>query len=515
MPLPIKPAPTTPTRSNPFVSVAVVMAAVCPTVTVSAMTPEEFRVAGHQLIDWIADYRASVDERPVKAQIAPGDVKNAFPASLPAGTTSIETLIDELDRVVVPGSFMAQHPMHYGWFPSNASLSSVLGDLASSGLAGLGISWESCPSLTEVEEVVCDWMRQLVGLSDAWSGAINDTASTSTLTGLLVARERATELSQNTSGLQAVEAPLVVYATAQAHSSVAKAALLAGFGWDNIRMVDTDPNTHAMDPDALSAAIAADVDAGRVPVAVIATTGTTGVTAMDPIEAIVATAAPHRVWVHLDAAMAGAAMLLPECRHLWRGVEGVDSVSWNPHKWMGTILDCSLFYIRDVELLNRVMSTNPAYLQSAEDGAVVQYRDWGIPLGRRFRAMKLWFHLRLDGIESIQARLRRDLENAQWFAATVEAAGPPWKVVAPVTLQTVCVRHEPVVNGVPLTGEALDEHTQLWLRRLNESGSAFLSGAVLEGRWMVRVSIGVEATERHHLEELWRLMNDAASDLTP
>ena len=474
------------------------------------MTPEEFRIAGHQLIDWIADYRTGVEERPVKAQIEPGDVQRALPSTPPTGTEGIEALLADLDDIVVPGTFMAQHPMHFGWFPSNAALSSVLGDMASSGLGGLGISWESCPSLTEVEEVVCDWMRQLTGLSESWSGAINDTASTSTLTGLLVARERATELSQNSAGMQGLAKPLVVYATDQSHSSVAKAALLAGFGWDNIRMVDTDPITFGMDPAALAAAIDADVSAGRQPAAVIATTGSTGVTAMDPIAEIVVVAAGHGVWVHLDAAMAGSAMLLPECRHLWDGVEGVDSVSWNPHKWMGTILDCSLFYTRDVELLNRVMSTNPAYLQSAEDGEVTQYRDWGIPLGRRFRAMKLWFHLRIDGVEAIQDRLRRDLANAQWFSGVVANAGPQWSVVAPVQLQTVCVRHEPLIDGVPLSGDALDAHTQRWIRTLNESGSTFLSGAVLDGQWMARVSIGVESTERHHLEALWQLMNDAA-----
>ncbi len=475
------------------------------------MTPEEFRVAGHQLIDWIADYRLSIEDRPVKAQVAPGQVKNSLPSSPPEGTESVDALLADLDSIVVPGTTMVQHPMHYGWFPSNASLSSVLGDIASSGLGGLGISWESCPSLTEVEEVVCDWMRQLTGLSDAWHGAINDTASTSTLTGLLVARERATDLGQNHAGLQAADAPLVVYSTEQAHSSVAKAALLAGFGWDNIRMVATDPASHAMDSAALADEIAADVAAGRVPAAVVATTGTTGVTAMDPIATIVEVAKSAGVWVHVDAAMAGAAMLLPECRHLWAGVEGADSVSWNPHKWMGTILDCSLFYMRDIELLNRVMSTNPSYLQSAEDGDVTQYRDWGIPLGRRFRALKLWFHLRIDGIESIQQRLRRDLANAQWFHDTVIAAGGPWKVVAPLTLQTICIRHEPMVDGQPLAGPALDEHTQAWIRRLNESGDAFLSGSILDGQWMARVSVGVESTERHHLERLWALMQEAVA----
>lgn len=467
------------------------------------MTPEEFRVAGHQLIDWIADQRATVEERPVLARVQPGQVRSGFAPEPPRESEDITDLLRQLDDVVVPGITEVQHPMHFGWFPSNASLSSVLGDLASSGLGSLGISWESSPSLTEVEEVVCDWMAQLTGLDDGWSGAIHDTASTAALTSLLVAREKATGLVQNTGGLQAAPVPLVVYGTEHSHSSVAKAALLAGYGWDNIRIVESDPWTRAMDATALSNAVVADVAAGRQPAAIVATLGTTGTTAFDPIPAIADVAERHDIWLHVDAAMAGAAMLLPECRPLFDGIERADALGWNPHKWMGTILDCSLLYVRDVALMERVMSTNPSYLQSSADGAVVQYRDRGIPLGRRFRAMKLWFHLAIDGVESIQQRLRRDLENASWLAAQVEAADD-WELVAPVTLQTVCVRHLP-------TADRSDDATLDWVRTLNESGDTYLTLSKLDDRWMVRVSIGVESTERHHVERLWSLMQKAVA----
>ncbi len=303
--------------------------------------------------------------------------------------------------------------MHFGWFPSNAALSSVLGDIACSGISALGISWESSPSLTEVEQVTCDWMRQLIGLSDVWEGSIQDTASTACLVSLLVAREKASGLVQNTGGTQSLEKPLIVYTTAQAHSSVAKAALLAGFGWDNVRTIDVDPITYAMVPGALAAAMQADLASGAKPAAVVAAVGTTGTTAIDPVAAIVEIAKRHDCFVHVDAAMAGSAMLLPECRHLWEGVEGADAISWNPHKWMGTILDCSLLYFRDIALVEEIMATNPSYLRSSADGAVPQLRDRGIPLGRRFRALKLLFHLRLDGVESIRTRLRRDIENTR------------------------------------------------------------------------------------------------------
>ncbi len=473
------------------------------------MSPEEFRRAGHRLVDWIADYREGLADGPVLARTEPGEVAAGLAITPPTETIDIDELLSLVDRVVVPGVTQVQHPMHFGWFPSNASLSSVLGDLASSGLGSLGISWESSPALTEVEEVVCDWMRQLTGLSEDWSGTIQDTASTACLVALLTARERATEHGQARGGLaDAGSAPVVVYTTSQAHSSVRKAALLAGYGADNLRVVDHD-DVYAMDPEALARAMAADADAGRLPAAVVASVGTTGTTAFDPVVPIVEAAAVHRAWVHVDAAMAGTAMLVPECRHLWEGVEGADSVTWNPHKWMGTILDTSLYYVRDVEHLVRVMSTNPSYLRSNRDGEVTQYRDWGLPLGRRFRSLKLLFQLELDGIESVRARVRRDLDNARWLAEQV-AAADGWEVVAPVPLQTVCVRHRPPgPDGEPLDGEALDGHTLAWVDEVNRSGQAYLTPSVLDGRWMVRVSVGVESTERSHVERLWALMREA------
>ena len=474
------------------------------------MTPEEFRRAGHQLIDWIADYRSSLDTQPVRAQVSPGEVREKLSPQPPTEPMTFDSLLKAMDEQIVPGVTQVQSPMHFGWFPSNASLASVLGDIASSGLGTLGISWESCPALTEVEEVVIDWMRQLTGLSSGWHGTIHDTASTACFTALLAAREKAGEFSLVKGGIQSLEAPLIVYSSEEAHSSVKKAALLAGYGNDNLRMVDVDPLTREMRIDSLQAMIATDLQAGHKPAVIVASIGSTGVTAFDPLEAIVEIARQYDIWVHVDAAMAGSAMLLPEYRYLWEGVEAADSLAWNPHKWMGTILDTCLFYVRDPEHLIRVMSTNPSYLQSDVDGDVVQYRDWGIPLGRRFRALKLWFHLSLDGPEAIRTRLRRDLNNAQWLAEQVDAE-TDWQLVAPLTLQTLCVVHQPALpNGELLDGEALNAHTLRWLSAINQSGKAFMSPANVDGRWMVRVSIGVESTERHHIEELWQMMRRVA-----
>lgn len=469
------------------------------------MTPEDFRKAGHRLIDWIADYRASVDARPVMAQTEPGAIKAKLPSSPPAQPESFDDIVQDLDRIVVPGVTTWQHPRFFGYFPSNALLSSVLGDYVSTGFGVIGLAWQSSPALTEVEEVVTDWMRQMLGLSEAWSGVINDTASTSTLVALLCARERASNYSLSRGGLQSVDRPLVVYTSAQSHSSVEKAALLAGFGKENVRLVAQDAS-YAMRADVLGEMVKDDIANGRRPCAVVATTGTTTSTAFDPIDAIARVTKEHGMWLHVDAAMAGSAMILPECRYLWNGVESADSVIINAHKWLGAVFDCTLYFVRDPEHLVRVMSTNPSYLQSAADGRVKNYRDWGLPLGRRFRALKLWFLIREQGVEQLQARLRRDIGNATWLAEEIEKT-PDWKILAPVPLQTLCVRHEPP----HVAGTALDTHTLEWTAKLNQSGEVYVTPAMLDGRWMVRVSIGAELTERKHVAQLWQLMQQAAN----
>jgi glutamate/tyrosine decarboxylase-like PLP-dependent enzyme len=469
------------------------------------MTPEEFRRHGHRLVDWIADYRARAESLPVMSTVEPGAIKAALPSSPPAQGEAFEQIMADLDATILPGLTQWQHPGFYAFFPSNGLLESVLGDYLSTGLGVLGLSWQACPALTELEEVATDWFRQMVGLSPAWQGVIQDTASTSTLLALICAREKTSAYGLSRGGLQDGAPPLIVYASAEAHSSVEKAALLAGFGREHYRRIETD-DKFALHPEALSRAIEADIARGARPSAIVATTGTTASTALDPLRPIAEIARRHGLWLHVDAAMAGSAMILPECRWMWDGVEDADSLVINPHKWLGAAFDCTLFYLRDPEHLIRVMSTNPSYLQSAADGRVRNYRDWGISLGRRFRALKLWTLIRSQGVEALQARLRRDLENAQWLAAEVGAT-PSWRLLAPVPLQTLCFRHEPP----GLAGEALDAHTRAWAERLNRSGKAYLTPAVLAGRWMVRVSIGAASTERRHVEALWQAMQEAAA----
>jgi aromatic-L-amino-acid decarboxylase len=473
------------------------------------MTPDEFRRAGHELIDWIADYRERVvrGEFPVMSRAAPGELRAALPGAPPQDPEDFSAIRRDLDALILPACTHWQDPRFHGYFPSNGLPAAVLGDLVSTGLGQLGLNWQSSPALTELEEVCLDWWRQMLGLSERWSGVIQDTASTATFVALVCARERASNHAATRGGLQGQHRPFVVYVSAQAHSSVEKAALLAGFGRDNLRTIPVDDHFD-MRPDALASAIAADRAAGREPCAIVATCGTTATTAFDPIAEIAQIARSHELWLHVDAAMAGSAMILPECRFLWEGVEGADSLVVNPHKWLGVSMDCSTYFVRDPQFLVRVMSTNPSYLQTAADGTVKNYRDWGLPLGRRMRALKLWFVIRDQGVSGLQSRIRRDLEHAQWLAAEIGRT-KPWKILAPVRLQTLVVRHEPA----DYDPAAMDTHTRAWAQVINDSGKAFLTPAVIDGRWAVRVSIGAAATSREHVADLWQVMRDAAREV--
>jgi len=470
------------------------------------VTPEEFRRAGHAVVDWIAGYRERLakGDLPVQSQVKPSEIIARLPHAPPEGPEPFEAILRDLDSIVLPGITHWQHPRFFGYFPTAASLLSVLGDLVSTGLGVVGINWQASPALTELEHVTTDWVRDLLGLPRDFSGVIQDTASTASFLALVSARERATAYGAARDGLQGKQPPLVVYVSAQAHSSVEKAALLAAFGRNFVRAIPLD-GQFRMQPQALEAAIAKDRAAGLLPCAVVGTTGTTATTAMDPIAELATIAKREKLWLHVDAAMGGSAMILPECRKLWEGIEGADSIVVNPHKWMTVAFDCSLYLVRDPEHLVRVMSTNPSYLQTKVDTEVRNYRDWGIALGRRFRALKIWFALREQGVSAIRERLRRDLRNAQWLSAQVDRT-PGWRRVAPVPLQTVCVRHEP--EG--LSDDALDQHTRRWAQAINDSGAAYVTPAMAGGRWMVRVSIGIESTEAQHVEQLWQIMQDAA-----
>ncbi|WP_433263554.1 pyridoxal phosphate-dependent decarboxylase family protein [Actinosynnema sp. CS-041913] len=454
------------------------------------MQPDEFRRIGHEVIDWIADYRERLGDLPVRSQVEPGWVRSQLSA-LPEQGEGFGGLLADLDRVVVPGTTHWQHPGFYAYFPSNASLPSVLGDLLSSGLGVQGMLWSTSPACTEVEQHLMDELVDAMGLPPSFrgGGVIQDTASSAAMVAMLAALHRKSGKWRQ-SGVDGDE---TVYVSSQTHSSIERAARMAGLGEDSVRAIEVSAATLAMDIDALTRQIESDVDSGRTPVLVCATVGTTGTGAVDPVRAIAEVCARHGIWLHVDAAWAGPAALCPEHRDLFDGLELADSFCANAHKWMLTAFDLSLFWTAHPDVLVDALTILPEYLRNSatESGAVVDYRDWQIPLGRRFRALKLWSVLRWYGLEGIRAHLRGHVELAGLLESWV-AADERWELVAPRSLSLVTLAHR---DGDEATRRAMDT--------VNAEGSAFLTHTVVNGRFAIRVAIGSEATREHHVRALW------------
>ncbi|HZU43144.1 MAG TPA: aminotransferase class V-fold PLP-dependent enzyme [Terriglobales bacterium] len=470
------------------------------------MTSEEFRKNGKALVDWIADYYEKIETYPVLSQARPGQVRTALPPNPPQTGESFETMLRDVDRLIVPAITHWQSPNFFGYFPCNTSFPSILGDLLSSGLGVQGMLWATSPACTELEAHVLDWVAQMLALpksflsSSTGGGVIQDTASSSSLCALLAGRERATNYASNKKGC---DGRLVAYTSTQAHSSIEKAVRIAGLGDSNLRLIEVDEN-FAMRPDALAAAIKQDLAAGRVPCFVCATVGTTSSNAMDPVREIGKICREHGVWFHVDAAMAGTAALCPEFRKFQDGLELADSYCFNPHKWMFTNFDCDCFYVADRKALIQTLSVLPEYLRNkaTESGSVIDYRDWHIPLGRRFRALKLWFVIRNFGVQGLQAKVRNHVELAQKFASWVRE-DKDFELVAPVPLNLVCFRHR---RG--------DKVNQAIMDRVNQSGDLFFTHTRLRDKLTLRMSIGQTNTEFPHVERAWKRIKEEAGALT-
>jgi len=473
------------------------------------MTTDEFRAAGHELVDWIADYLRDVERLPVVPDVRPGDIRRRLPASPPAGSEPLDRLFADFREVIVPGMTHWGHPGFFSYFPASSSPPSILAEMLTAGLGAQCMSWITSPAATELEQVTMDWLRQMIGLPATFTGVIQDTASTATLVALLTARERATKFTANARGLANGDR-LTVYTSRERHSSVDKAVKLAGYGLEQLRLIDTD-GAYGMRPDALRDAMAQDARAGLVPACVVATIGTTGSTGIDPVAAIAGIVAEHGAWLHVDAAYAGSAAILPEKRSLFAGWERADSVLFNPHKWLLVNFDCTAYFVRDVDALLRTFSANPEYLRTTHDADVANFRDWGIQLGRRFRALKLWWVIRSYGVDGLQAFIRSHCAWAQELAGWIRADGR-FELSAPVPLALVCFR----LRAGPAESEAAaDERTRAMLERANATGRVFLSHTVLGGRYVVRLSIGARATERRHVEQAWALLQECAAASRP
>jgi aromatic-L-amino-acid decarboxylase len=464
------------------------------------MTPDEFRRHGHAVIDWIADYYTKIESFPVLSQAKPGQIRASLPATAPTRGESFDTILADVEKLILPGITHWQSPNFFAFFPCNASAPAILGDLLSSGLGVQGMLWATSPACTELETHVLDWLVPMLGLPEKFlststgGGVIQDTASSSSLCALLAGRERATNYASNANGC---DGKLVAYCSTQTHSSVEKAAKVAGIGAANMRAIPVDEN-FAMRSDALARQIAQDKSSGLIPCFVCATIGTTSSNAIDPIPDIARICHEHGIWLHVDAAMSGTAALCLEFRHTHRGVEHADSYCFNPHKWMFTNFDCDVFYIADRKALIQTLSVLPEYLrnQATESGAVIDYRDWHIPLGRRFRALKLWFVLRHYGVEGLQHHVRQHIALAQEFASWVRNDSR-FELAAPVPFNLVCFRLK-----------AGDAANQSLMERLNRSGDLYLTHTRLNDRLTLRMSIGQTNTQLRHVERAWKRIQE-------
>ena len=457
---------------------------------------EEFREHGHALIDWIADYWGRVEDLPVVSQVAPGTIRDHLPPHAPETGEPFENLIKDLDSVVMPGITHWQHPSWFAFFPANASPPSVLAELASAGLGVQGMLWSTSPAATEIESHVLDWLVELMDLPTSWKtteqggGVLQMSASDSTHTALVVARHQAAKLGISPDSM-------VAYASTQTHSSIQKGATVAGYG--HVRLIDVD-DEQAMCSEDLRVALEQDRAHGLSPIFVAATVGTTGTTGVDPIRSIGEICRDEDVWLHIDAAYAGNAMLCPEFRHHQDGVELADSYTFNPHKWLMVNFDCSVFYVADRGPLIDCLSILPPYLknEASESGAVIDYRDWHVPLGRRFRALKLWWVIRSYGAEGLRSMIRYHVALAEQLAKRLEN-DPRLDLVAPHPFALVCFR---CTEG--------DEATTRLIEAVNATGEVAWTGSELDGRPMIRVSIGQRATEQRHVDALWALIDDLA-----
>jgi aromatic-L-amino-acid decarboxylase len=467
------------------------------------MTPEEFQKHGKAVLDWIAGYRKKVESFPVMSQVKPGEIRASLAPGPPLRGEAFETILGDLDKLIVPGITHWQSPNFFAFFPANTSGPGILGELLSAGLGIQGMLWATSPACTELETHVLDWLVDMLGLPAAFKsdsaggGVIQDSASSASLCAILAARERATDFRTNKEGC---DGRLTVYASAEAHSSIEKGVKIAGLGSDNLRLIEVDER-FAMRPAALAKRMKDDRKAGLTPCFVCATVGTTSSNAIDPLPEIGRICRDEGVWLHVDAAMSGTAAICPEFRYIHDGIEFADSYCFNPHKWMFTNFDCDCFYVADRACLIKTLSILPEYLRNkaTESGAVIDYRDWQIPLGRRFRSLKLWFVIRYYGIEGLQYHIRQHIDLAQNFAKWVEEA-PEFELAVKPPLNLVCFRH---VGG--------DEVNRRLLDSLNRSGKLYLTHTTLDGKYTLRFCVGQTNTEARHVEEAWRMIREVAS----
>ena len=471
------------------------------------LSPDELVTQGRAVLDWIAGYMEHPEKFPVLSRSKPGEIKAALPASPPAHAESLSEILDDFQSTIIPGITHWNHPAFFAYFACSAPVPGIIAEMLIAALDVKAMLWKTSPAATELEEVVTDWLRQMLGLEEGWFGITTDTASIATMLALAAAREAKPELEIRERGMSGrTDLPrLRVYASTHAHSSIDKGALALGIGLENVVKIPDDENFR-MRPEALAAAIAADRAQGFLPLACVATVGTTSVSSIDPVPAIAEICKREDVWLHVDGAYGGTLAIVPEYRHILDGVEGADSLVVNPHKWMFTPFDCSAFYIKRPDVLKRAFSLVPEYLVTREQDEVVNYMDYGVQLGRRFRALKLWMVIRAFGTEGLVERMREHCVLARAFAGWVEKSDE-WTLMAPVPFSLVCFRYAPAARSE----EERDALNEAIMHEVNAGGDVFLSHTKLGGRFTLRLAVGNIRTEEKHIALAWDRLNEAAA----
>ncbi len=451
------------------------------------------------MVDWIADYYKNIEAYPVKSQVEPGHIFNALPEHAPDEPENFKTVFQDFQQLILPGITHWQSPSFFAYFNANTSFPSIVGEMLTAALGTQCMIWETSPAAAELEEKMALWLQQMLHLPAHWHGVIQDGASTASLCAILTARERHSDFTINRQGCKGMHTHRW-YASEQAHASIEKALKIAGVGSDNLVKIPVDDD-YAMLPDMLEMAIAHDLAAGLAPVGVVAAIGTTGTLAIDPLQEIAKITQKYALWLHVDAALAGNAAILPECRHWFAGLQHADSFVFNPHKWLFTNFDLSMYYVRDRDSLIRTFSILPEYLKTERDAQVNNYRDWGIQLGRRFRALKLWFVIRHYGVRGLQAKLRQHIALASRFARQL-TQHEAFELLAPVHANLVCFRYAPAGK----TAEQLNDLNKRLLKAINKSGQAYISATTLRGVYTLRASIGQTHVEQRHIDDLLALL---------
>jgi len=470
---------------------------------------EEFKLWGYRIVDRIADYYQNIEKYPVKSQVKPGEIVAKLPAYAPDTKESMEAIMDDFEQLIMPGITHWQSPKFFAYFPANTSIPSILAEILTAGLGTQCMKWDTSPAAAELEERVMEWLQHITGIPENFHGVIQDSATSSTLCAILSAREKYSGFSVNEIGFSQTNT-FRVYCSTEAHSSIEKDVKIAGIGRQNLIKISVD-ESFRMKPEALEKNITDDIRRGYLPLCVIAALGTTGCTSVDPLKSIAEICRKYDIWLHVDAAFAGSALILPEYRWMIDGIEKIDSMVFNPHKWLFTNFDCSAYFVRDKETLIRTFAILPEYLKTSTQGMVNDYCDWGIPLGRRFRALKLWFVLRFYGVQELQQKLRDQIDLASWLEKQIRN-NSNFEMLAPRTMNLLCFRYHPEKE---MPEEGINNLNRNLLEEINKSGHIYLSHTKLNGKYTIRLVVAQTNVKKRHVEEAWRVIVETAGKILP